>query len=71
VLLLVMHAVDIYWLVMPNYAQEGFAFHWLDVACVLGVCGVYLAVVFFFMRKTSLIPVGDPRLPRALAFENA
>jgi hypothetical protein len=71
VLLLVMHAVDCYWLVMPNYGQEGFNFHWLDLACVLGVGGVYLAFVLFRMSKTSLIPVGDPRLKRALAFENA
>lgn len=71
VLLLVMHAVDCYWLVMPNYGQEGFAFHWLDLACVLGVAGVTMAVVLFQLKKTSLIPVGDPRLPRALAFENA
>ncbi len=70
-LLVVMHAVDCYWLVMPNFAQEGFSFHWLDIACVLGVGGVYLAAVFHRMRSTSLIPVGDPRLPRALAFENA
>ncbi len=70
-LLLVMHAVDCYWLVMPNFGQEGFGFHWLDAACLVGVSGVVLAVVLYRMRTTSLIPVGDPRLPRALHFENA
>lgn len=69
--LVVMHAVDCYWLVMPNYGQEGFAFHWLDLSCLLGIAGITFAVVLYRMRTTSLIPVGDPRLPRALAFENA
>jgi len=69
--LLVMHVVDIYWLVMPNYAQAEFSVHWLDLACLLAVGGLYLTVVFYQMQKHSLIPVGDPRLPRALHFENA
>jgi len=69
--LLVMHVVDIYWLVMPNYAQADFSVHWLDLACLFAVGGLYLTVVLYQMQKHSLIPVGDPRLPRALHFENA
>ncbi|WP_394822694.1 hypothetical protein [Pendulispora albinea] len=68
---LLMHVIDIYWLVMPNVGQDDFAFHWLDVTCLLGIGGVYLAVVFYVMRKHRLIPVGDPRLLRAIHFENA
>lgn len=70
-LLLVMHVVDIYWFVMPNYGQDGFAFHWLDLACLLAVGGAYFAVVFFRMGKHPVIPTGDPRLPRSIAFQNA
>ncbi len=68
---LLMHVIDVYWLVMPNFGQDDFSFHWLDVTCLLGVGGVYLAVVLYFMRQHRLIPVGDPRLPRAIHFENA
>jgi hypothetical protein len=68
---LAMHVVDIYWLVMPNFGQDGFAFHWMDATCLIGIGGLYLAVVFHFMRKHRLIPVGDPRLLRAIHFENA
>jgi hypothetical protein len=32
---------------------------------------VYLAAVFYQMAKHPLIPVGDPRLARSLAFQNA
>lgn len=65
-----MHIVDVYWLVMPNFAQDGFAVSWLDAACLVGVAGAYFAVVLHRMSKVALIPVGDPRLQRALQFEN-
>ena len=77
--MLFMHLVEVYWLILPNYAAarhisaaspEALAFHWLDAACVLGVGGIFLAMVFFRMTKHPVIPVGDPRLPRALKFEN-
>ena len=43
----------------------------MDVACLVGIAGIYLAVVFYRMTKYPLIPIGDPRLARSLAFENA
>lgn len=72
-ILLVMHAVDIYWFVMPNFAlgSNDFAFHWLDVTCLLAVGGIYGAFVFYRMTKHYLVPIGDPRLERSLHFQNA
>ena len=69
----VMHAVDCYWLVMPNYllGKDGFGFHWMDVMCLLAVGGFYGAYVFFRMTKFPLVPIGDPRLQRSLHFQNA
>jgi hypothetical protein len=69
--LLVMHVVNMYWLVMPNYNHGESSPSWIDVACLAGVVGVYLAVVFRNMTRYPIIPVGDPRLARSLAFENA
>ena len=72
-IILVMHVVDMYWFVMPNYmlGKDGFAFSWIDVACLCAVAGVYGAFVFYRMTKYSLVPVGDPRLERSLHFQNA
>ena len=69
VTLLVLQVVEMYWNVLPNLGP--LAPHWLDVACFLGVGGVYLALVFHRMENYSLVAVGDPRLDRALHFENA
>jgi hypothetical protein len=68
--LLVMHVLECFWLVMP-YASETGAFepHWMDLASLLAVGGCYLAVVFFRMTQLPLVPVGDPRLSRALHHE--
>ena len=38
---------------------------------LIGVGCVYLGAVLTAMRRHRLIPVGDPRLARALRFENA
>lgn len=72
-ILLVMHVVDIYWFVMPNFllGKPGFSFHWLDAACLLAVAGVYGAFVFHRMTQFPLVPIGDPRLERSLHFQNA
>lgn len=66
--LFVIHIADIYWFVLPNLTKE-ITPHWLDFTCLLGVGGLYLAAVFYFMSKHQLIPVSDPRLKRALTFE--
>lgn len=69
-LILLMHFVEMYWIVMPNFGSGVLRLHWLDAACLLAVGGVYLAVVFRRMTAHALIPIGDPRLARALHHEN-
>jgi hypothetical protein len=64
-----MHVMDIYWIVMPNFGP--FAPSLLDLSCLVGVFGVYAAFVLRGMEDYSLVAVGDPRLSRALHFENA
>ena len=68
--LLLMHGVDLYWLVMPALHPEGVAVSALDVAAFLAIGGFFSAVVSFLMLGSPLVPVGDPRLPESLSFEN-
>lgn len=71
----VMHVVQGYWLVMP-YAEQtalvatSLRVHWLDIAALFAVGGIYLSVVLWQMTRYPLVPIGDPRLSRALHFEN-
>lgn len=78
-LLLAMHVVEYYWLVLPMFkagahgaaaahaegAHHSLPLHWMDIAALLGVGGVYLAMVFRLMTQHKLVPVADPRLERS------
>jgi hypothetical protein len=80
VLLVVMHVVEMYWLVLPNYARAmgvasrepgSLRLSPLDLLAFVGVGGVYLAAVLYRMANHSLVAVGDPRFERSRHFENA
>jgi hypothetical protein len=67
--MVVMHVVEVYWIIMPNLGR--LAPNLVDLGCLIGVFGIYLASVLRGMLEYSLVPVGDPRLARSLDFENA
>jgi hypothetical protein len=67
--MIVMHVLEVYWLVMPALGPLEPSL--IDLGCLLGVFGVYLAIALRGMEDYSLVAVGDPRLHRALEFENA
>jgi hypothetical protein len=68
--ILFVHYIDLYWVLMPIPHPDGFAPSLLDLACFIGVGGVFLAMYSYNSAKDPLIPVKDPRLPESLAFEN-
>jgi hypothetical protein len=68
--LLVVHYLDLYYLIMPQLSPDGISVHLLDVVCLLGLVSLFIAYVAFQARSRNLIPVRDPRLARSLAFEN-
>jgi hypothetical protein len=67
--MVVMHVVEVYWIVMPNLGP--LAPNLVDLGCLVGVSGIYLSAVLRGMGEYSLVPVGDPRLVRSLEYENA
>jgi hypothetical protein len=69
IIMVCMHILEVYWIVMPNIGPLAPSF--IDAACLIGLMGVYLSFVLRGMEDFSLVAVGDPRLERALEFENA
>lgn len=63
--LLFWHVVDIYWYVMPTGSAH-LSPNLGDLGCLLLIAGAFFAVAFKQLGSVSLIPVGDPRLPRSL-----
>ena len=66
--LLLMHYVDIYWIVMP-ILHPAFSLHWLDVAAPLAVVG--LSTAFAVARSRGPIATDDPRFPLAVRYEGS
>jgi len=69
-LMLVMHYVDIYWLVMPNFSHEGADPSWIDVAGLLGPLGAAGLAAALRAKGSPLYPLRDPRLAESLKLEN-
>jgi hypothetical protein len=67
--MLVMHYIDMYWIVMPNFDHAPHP-SLVDLGCFLGVGGLWVAFVANTSRKNLLVPIKDPRLPESLAFED-
>ncbi len=65
-LLLVMRAVDLFWLVAPTWHPEGLALHWLDLTLPVALFGLWLAAFARELGTRPLLPVNDPNLPIAL-----
>ena len=68
--LLVVHYVDLFWLIYPN-GGGAVPLGLLDILCLVGVLGLFVGVSARRARGVNLIPTGDPRLADSLAFENA
>jgi len=66
-LVLVMRFTDLFWLVAPQFHRQGIRFHWLDLAAVVAIGGVWLAFFVWQLRGRPLVPLHDPRLQEALA----
>jgi len=67
---LIVHFIDLYWLVMPNMNSEVNPFGLMDVMIVIGLFGFF---VFAFARqatKSSILAYGDPKLNDCVAHVN-
>jgi hypothetical protein len=68
-IILFFHFVMVYWLVLPYYGPLNPSL--ADLACLMAVGGLYFTLVFYRMTQHPIVPIKDPRLPRALNFVNA
>lgn len=68
--ILCMHYIDVYWLVMPNFAKAGVAPHWMDAACFIAVMSTLALGFWWRLKSAPIVAVGDPRLQKGLEFQN-
>jgi hypothetical protein len=66
--ILFIHAVDIFWLVMPSRDPEGIAFRWTDFTAFFGVGLVSIAYGVSRMRGKLPVPVKDPYIAESIRY---
>ena len=62
--------LNLYWVVMPEFS-DSFVISAMDLACFVGIGGIWLAGITRLAMRHSLVPTRDPRLEDSLRFENA
>jgi hypothetical protein len=66
--MLLVHFLDIYWLVMPSLDPENARFPWSLPFAVLGIGGIAIAFAVSKMRGQHPLPVKDPFLSTSLRY---
>jgi hypothetical protein len=67
--ILLVHYLDLYWLVMPTLHPEGFTMHWTSVTAFLGVGLLAIAFVMWRARGRFTVPVRDPYIADSLRYK--
>lgn len=65
--LLMAHALDIYWVVMPASGRSALP-HWTVFTAFVGVGGVAVAFTLQRLRSAPAVPIGDPYLEQSLRY---
>ena len=70
-LMLLMQVVDLYWLIAPDLAAHETAaplrVHWLDLAALAGIGGLWLFLFVRQARTRPVLPLGEPEVRALLA----
>jgi hypothetical protein len=66
---LLMHWLDVHWLVVPRLGGAGPSLSWLDVTAFVGVGAAALAALVLRMRGAATVPVRDPYLEESLRYQ--
>jgi hypothetical protein len=64
--ILVARLLDLFFLIMPEFYRNRVGVHWLDVAAVAGLGGIWLTVFVWRLERRPLLAPNDPELQPAL-----
>lgn len=64
--ILIMHWIDIYWIVMPSFHHHGVHLSWMDLTTMAGIGGFFTWRFRRIIYSHPLVPVNDPRLETSI-----
>jgi hypothetical protein len=68
-IVVLMRAVDVFWLTQPAFAGSRFHLHWMDILAPVGVGGLWFAAFLWQLGKRPLLPMNDPEMEAAVAHD--
>jgi hypothetical protein len=68
--ILVMHWVDMYWLVYPSYQDQFEGIGWIELAPMVGLGGIFCWLFWRRVASQPLIPVNDPWLKESIGSQS-
>jgi hypothetical protein len=68
--ILVAHAFDLYWQVLPVLHRDTIHFHWLDLAAPVFMLAVVVLSTLWGLHSVPLIPIRDVYLNETIGYEN-
>jgi hypothetical protein len=64
--ILIVRLIDLFWLIAPEFHQDGIAVSWLDLVLPLTLGSVWLGCFVRQLRGRAILPVHDPEFDEAL-----
>jgi hypothetical protein len=65
-LILLARLVDLFWLIAPEFHQDGMVVSWLDLVVPLSLGALWLGAFIWQLRGRAILPVHDPQFDEAL-----
>jgi hypothetical protein len=59
--ILVIRVVDLFWLIAPEFHEEGFSVSWLDLVLPVSLGSIWLGCFIWQLRGRAILPVHDPQ----------
>jgi len=66
----IVQLVYTYYVIIPAFERTGFVFHWLDLALLLGIGGIWIVSYIFQLKSRPIVPINDPRLEGIIEVKN-
>ncbi len=63
---LVLRLVDLFWLIAPEFHQNGIVVSWLDIVVTFALGALWLGAFIWQLRGRPILPVHDPQFDEAL-----
>ena len=66
VAILVARLIDLFWLIAPEFHQNGLSVSWMDLLLPLTLISLWLGCFMWQLRGRAILPVYDPQFEEAL-----